>query len=130
MEKDGNGGPLGLKKPFYQPLVEERKSITSSAEGRPFFTVWSGWLWFSLEIWEGDSFFAEKSLHQLLVEGKKSQTTKLGGLVVCEFVHPQTNIKSGAGPRPWFIMEAGWIWCCHEEWKILKAGLLIIESLF
>ena len=25
MERDGNGGPLRLKKPFHQPLVEEKK---------------------------------------------------------------------------------------------------------
>ena len=37
MERDGNGGPLRLKKPFHQPLVEEKKSQRSKTEGRPFF---------------------------------------------------------------------------------------------
>ena len=49
-------------------------------------------------------------------------TARLLNCSLFEPLRPQTNMK--------FIMEAGWFWCCHEEGKILNAGLLIIESLF
>ena len=69
---------LGLKNVFINLLWKKEKAKEAKPKIVIFFTAWTGGF---LEIWEESSFGAQKSLHQLLVEGRKSQTSKLGGLV-------------------------------------------------
>ena len=44
-------------------------------------------------------------------------------LLVCEIVHPQTNIKSRAGPRPWFIND-------ESSWKPVGSGAVTKREIF